>query len=158
MENTIQAHILVSLSWHKLNSFYYWPKYHLFPSLAPLFLLYLILLCGVLSSLQTVLNPSRKNMEYKQNFLGLKKVLFLLLVYLYTELGSGTQMGRKKEQAASCTSISYNPHFFDTWKTNGHACIWCVLTSQLKSLATTLTPWHLRSGYFLQCGCRISGQ
>lgn len=67
-------------------------------------------------------------------------------------------MGRNKEQAASCTSISYNPHFFDTWKTDGHACIRCVLMSQLKSLATTLTPWHLGSGYFLQCGCRISGQ
>lgn len=67
-------------------------------------------------------------------------------------------MERKKEQAASCTSISYNPHFFDTWKTDGHACIRCALTLQFKSLATTLTPWHLGSGYFLQCRCRISGQ
>lgn len=67
-------------------------------------------------------------------------------------------MERKKEQAASCTSISYNLHFFDTWKTDGHACIGCVLTSQLKSLATTLTPWHLGFGYFQQCRCRTSGQ
>lgn len=51
VENTSQARILVSLSWHKLNSSYCWSKYHLFPFLAPLFLFYLVVLCGVLSIL-----------------------------------------------------------------------------------------------------------
>lgn len=87
-------------------------------------------------------------MKYKQNFLGLKKKDRSCHCYLYTELGSGAQMERKKEQAASCTSISYNPHFFDMWKTDGQACIRCVLASQLKNLATTLTPWHWDLGTF----------
>lgn len=125
-----------------LCSFYSWPKYKLCPVPGPLFSLsnYYMVFC---LTLQIVLKPSCNSLEYKQNFLGLEKILFLPFVNFIQSLALSHKW-KDRSKPASWTSLSRNPHSCDTWKTDGHTDI--LLCPGI----TTQGPCHTRPQHFLQ--------